>query len=438
MKEWIPEAIDDQFEAYLDALQKMLQIESVESSALPNAPFGKGPRDALEQALSIARAWGFHTVLVDNAVGYAEWINDSTTNNYVGVLGHVDVVPAGTGWSYHPFDMTIVNGVVYGRGVLDNKGPVMAALFAAKLLKDSGQVFKKNLRVMFGTNEETGSKDLPFYLSKEQPPIYGFTPDSQFPAVYAEKGVVGIRFKTLFSAGDLDGLMTIRGDFISSSVPDKVVFIFANGTEKVFYGKRAPSNEPQLGKNAITMAADNLKNHSTLSPEVQAFFNWISSTFHSKHYGEGLTSINGLDIADMDIQITPYKMQLKKNQLILEVSLRYSIDNTEEQIITLIEENNFKSTIFEVIRSIPPKIFNQNHPMLKEMKRIYEEVTGLNGTPIVTTGATYARFMPNIIAFGPSFPGQIGIAHNSDEYMYVDDLKRNIKIYELTLQEMLQ
>lgn len=438
MEKWIPGAIDEQIEDYLNALQKMVRIESVEGNATPEAPFGNGPQQALEQALSIAEDWGFQTVSIDNAVGYAEWINDSTTNDYVGALGHVDVVPAGTGWSYPSFETTIENGIVYGRGVLDNKGPTMAVLFAAKLLKDSGQTFKKNLRVMFGTNEETGSKDLPFYLAKEQPPVYGFTPDSQFPAVYAEKGVVGIRYKTSFLKGDLDGLTAIRGDFISSSVPDEAVFIFGNGTEKTFYGKRAPSNEPQLGENAITMAVENLKDHSTLSFELQAFFNWASTTFHDKHYGEGLTSMNDLNISDMAIQITPYKIEIKEEQVIVEVSFRYSVDYTEAQVLSLIKESNFKNTTVEVIRSMPPKILDRTHPMLEIMKRTYEEVTGLDGTPIVTTGATYARFMPNIIAFGPSFPGQIGIAHNSDEYMYIDDLKRNIKIYELTLQEMLQ
>lgn len=437
MKKIRDEEINQQFEEYLQALDSLIQIESVEAAPMPEAPFGEGPRAALAQALEIAKDWGFQMVNLDQTIGYAEWKNDEATDDYIGVLGHLDVVPAGTGWSSDPFALTVRNGKAYGRGVLDNKGPILASLFAAKLLKDSGEPFRNNLRIIFGTNEETGSKDLPLYLANEQPPVYGFTPDSQFPVVYGEKGIVVIRYQTHFASEELAGL-SIKGDFISSSVPDQATVSLKDGSKRIFNGKRAPSNEPQLGQNALTLAAEELKDSQQLSSSLRAYFRWIAHVFHDCHFGEGLQAKQGSSIRDMDIQITPYQLQIAGDRLEFDVSYRYSIDYTQEQILTLIAGNLYPGTEMTLLRSLLPKTADPNQPMMRVMKRVYEEVTGLDGTPIVTTGATYARFMPNIVAFGPSFPGQIGIAHNHDEHMDIDDLKGNIWIYKHTLKELLQ
>lgn len=319
--------------------------------------------------------------------------------------------------------------------MLDNKGPLLASLFAAKILKDSGKVYTKNLRVIFGTNEESGSRDLAYYLAKHPAPRLGFTPDSQFPAVYAEKGVVSFRLTTPFRSGELAGLTAIEGDFVASSIPDQAIFRLSDGTCQQFTGKRTPSNEPHLGLNAITLGASQLHQHDLFSSELQAYFSWMTYSLHNLHSGEGLVG----STPEMDLQVSPHTLELSEDQLILSVSVRYSIDCIEEQIVALLQDNlPTLETKLDITRSFPPIAFDRSHPMLETMRRSYESVTGLDGHPIITTGATYARFMPNIIAFGPSFPGQIGIAHNHNEYMFVDDLKRNIEIYRRTLDELLR
>lgn len=434
MADTLREKIKKEFEMYLDGLSRLVQIKSIEGPSEEKAPFGTGPKKALETALILANEWGFHSINIENAIGYAEWINDHSTNDYVGILGHLDVVPAGSGWSYSPFATTVADGKVFGRGVLDNKGPTIASLFALKLLKESGKVYSKNVRLIFGTNEETGSKDLPYYLENNQPPMYGFTPDSQFPAVYGEKGVVSIRCYTT-TLSERTGIRDIQGEFISSSVPAHATVIFDDGTVKNFTGISSPSNEPQLGKNALTMLADALRADKHLSEEMRDFFSWIAESFHQKVYGEGLST---KDLSGWDIQITPYNLVVNESEAIFELSLRYSIEKTENDILKVLKNNCLPQMKIDLIRSFPPKIFDRSHPMLALMKQVYEDVTGLDGTPIITTGATYARFMPNIIAFGPSFPGQIGIAHNSDEYMNVDDLITNIDIYARLLDQLLK
>ena len=169
--------------------------------------------------------------------------------------------------------------------------------------------------------------------------------------------------------------------------------------------------------------------------KLQFYLSWFIYSLHNLHKGEGLVGAT----AEMDLQISPHTLELKDDQLHLSLSIRYSIDFKEEQILRLLQDNlPTMETMLEVTRSFAPIAFDRSHPMLDTMRRSYESVTGLDGSPIITTGATYARFMPNIIAFGPSFPGQIGIAHNHNEYMFVDDLKRNIEIYRLTLDELLR
>lgn len=435
MRVFKSDLVDLHFVEYIKALERLMKVESVEGPAEAGAPFGPGPRKALDVMLEIASNWGFEVENVDNAVGFASWQLDSSTDDYVGVLGHLDVVAAGSGWHSPAFNLTIKDNQAYGRGVLDNKGPTLASLFAAKLLKDSGKVYSKNLRVIFGTNEESGSADLAYYLAKHKAPRLGFTPDSQFPAVYAEKGMVSVRLTTLFTEEEITGLKAIEGDFVASSIPDQATFVLSDGTQQSFSGRRTPSNEPHLGLNAITLGASQLCRHDLFSRKLQVYFTWITNSLHNFHAGEGLVG----STPEMALQISPHTLELKDNQLHLSLSLRYSIEFKEDVILKLLQGNlPTQETRLKVTRSFAPIAFDRSHPMLDTMRRAYETVTGLDGSPIITTGATYARFMPNIIAFGPSFPGQIGIAHNHNEYMFVDDLKRNIEIYRLTLDELLR
>lgn len=425
--------IDDRFPDYLSALAKLIQIESTQSEPERLAPFGKGPKEALDCALSIASEWGFETYSCDGAIGYAEWINDPDTKDYVGVLCHVDVVPAGSGWETDPYELVLKDGKMFGRGVLDNKGPGLSSLFALKLLKESGFKADKNVRVSFGTNEENGSKDIPFYLKNHRPPLYGFTPDSQFPAVYGEKGVVSLSFSKRLN--DPPMIKAIQGDFEPSAVPDQATLFLKNGEKFASVGLRAPSNEPQLGKNALTALAAAAKDHVSLTQSERDFFKWIATVFHDKVFGEGL--IDKSATAKWDIQITPYSLSVRENRLQFDLSLRYSVKKTEKEILELIDSVTPKGIDYVVTRSFPPKVFDKNHPMVHVMRDVYERVTGLDGEPIVTTGATYARFMPNIIAFGPSFPGQMGIAHNSNEWMGIEDIKKNTQIYYEVMKELI-
>ena len=175
---------DEYKEELIKSIGRLVKINSVEGKKLDDAPFGSGPKEALEEALRISRELGFKTKNIENAIGYAEY---GESDDYIGIIGHVDIVPEGDGWNYNPFDVSIDNEKIYGRGVLDNKGPIMAVLYGMKIIKDLNLPISKKIRVIFGTNEETGFCDIPYYLKEEKPPIMGFTPDCKYPAVYGER-----------------------------------------------------------------------------------------------------------------------------------------------------------------------------------------------------------------------------------------------------------
>lgn len=430
---------------FLAILQQMMQIPSVKGEPAAGAPFGKEPRRALDLALALGKIWGFETGVVNDAVGYVQWTGrdaaqnraiaagnqkDTPAADYIGIVGHLDVVPAGDGWSFPPFELTEKDEVLYGRGILDNKGPLMSCFYGMKVLKDSGFTPDKTLRILFGTDEESGMSDMPMYLEQEQPPVFGFTPDCKYPVVYGERGVVGVAITTEFAATELAALSTIVGEQNRASVPDQLaVTLSKSGTIIQVVGRRSPSNAPELGENAITLLAGKLAECSELSSRLRDYFSWLYESFHEKHYGEGIN----LALADADsgkLILTPVSLQkINEGQLELAISFRYPVTVTEREVLAGIKQALPTNSHLTVTRSMPGVVKDKGRAEISKLTAVYEAATGADGTPVTTTGGTYARKMPNIIAFGPSFPGQKGIAHNKDEYMAVADLKKNMEIY---------
>lgn len=433
MHEQIKAAVKGKEAEFLAGLKKVMKVDSVKGLAETGAPFGKGPKKALETALDLASALGFETKIVSDAVGYAQY--GTNNDEYIGVVGHLDVVEAGSGWSYPPFDLTLENGVLYGRGVLDNKGPAISTLYALAVLKELNIPLSKTIRILFGTDEESGSADIPLYLATEKPPIYGFTPDCKYPAVYGERGLVGIEIVTVMPEKELKQISNFKGTFTRSSVPDHLEVTLKNGEEIQIEGKRAPSNAPEMGENVLTKFAEIATNEHFFTGELADYFSWLATALHLKHDGSGL----GIDFSDQasgKLMLTPYAFKIEKNKVHLTLSIRYPVSVTEENILVELKQHLPMDSQLQIIRKMPATSFPLDHPMLKIMQEVYEECTGMDGTPVTTTGATYARTMPNIVAFGPSFPGQKGIAHNKDEYMDLTDLMKNMEIYAVTMAEL--
>ncbi|WP_282709604.1 Sapep family Mn(2+)-dependent dipeptidase [Ligilactobacillus sp. Marseille-Q7487] len=359
--------VDEISQQMIASIQDIVKIKSVREESLPDAPFGKGPKQALDAVLALANELGFTTTNVDNYAGFASYgeINDE---DYVGIMGHLDVVPEGTGWKHAPYSGYIEDDVIYSRGVLDNKGPILSCLFALYALKQLGIKLKHEVRIIFGCNEETGFADVKYYLSKHKPPKMGFTPDCKYPVVYGERGRAVVKI-------------------------------------------------------------------SNKTANLQAFFNLVNTyILNAKNNGERL----GIDFTDEEfglLEVRNYQL-LNDNKPAVQFSVSYPASCTPQQIIENIQNAVGCDYCVELIDNYNPVKFEKDCFLVKTLVDTYEKVTGNDGTPVTTTGGTYAKMMPNIVPFGPSFPGQKGIGHQPNEWMTVPDLITNAKIYALSIYQL--
>ena len=278
--------IDDYRDAHWDevladigALVKVASVEDL-NAAMPNAPYGPGPREALDVALSIASRMGLDAHDCEGRIGYADLPGKSSTQ--IGIIGHVDVVPAGPGWSFNPHDVTRREGYLLGRGVIDDKGPLMVALHAVKFWKDrcasGGEQLPYTVRILFGANEETNMKDVAYYRERFDDPAFLFTPDSQFPLGYGESGICsGMLTSDMIVSGDIEqigggqavnavpglawAVVRARAGALSCIAPDAIRVTEAFGGDRPLTrvearGASAHASTPELGVNAIGVLVD--------------------------------------------------------------------------------------------------------------------------------------------------------------------------------------
>lgn len=364
MEEKILAKVDELSQEMIDTIIRMVQIDSVEGEAEPDAPFGRGVKTALDAALDLAGDMGFSTVNVDNYMGYASY---GEGEDYVCAVGHLDVVPTGTGWKQPPFSGYLKDGVIYSRGVLDNKGPIFSCLYALYALKELGIVPDRQVRIIFGCDEETGFEDLKYYLSKEKPPVMGFTPDCKYPVVYAERG----RALVEITPPSMDRFYTLMNDYVL-----------------------------------------NAKNNGER----------FHIDFRDQEFGQ---------VEVRNFKILPAASETG-NVPSLQFAVSYPAGCTADQIAETIKKviPDMKTVL---VSNMDPVRFEKDCRLVDTLRYTYERVTGMDGTPVTTTGGTYAKMMPNIVPFGPSFPGQKGIGHQPDEWMKVEDIITNAKIYALSL-----
>lgn len=349
-----------------DGLRRMVAIPSIRGKEEPDAPFGRGPKQALEEVLKIATELGFHTKNIDDKIGYAQYGENRSDGAYYGIFGHVDVMPLGEGWNSPPLSLTLREGKLFGRGTLDNKGPILSNLYALYVLKENGVTFDRPVRIVFGTNEETGFGCVKHYLTKEIPPTFGWTPDCKWPVVYGERG----RLK-------------VRVSLPESRVAD--LYDFAN-----------------------------------------------RKLLHTNHHGEEL----GIAYQDEDfgmMQLRGETFGIEENQHYVEWTMCYPASCTKSDLLNQITAQLPEKATLEVISHWAPVLYDKSSKYVQALQQVYTDVTKSDSIPVTTTGGTYAKIIPNIIAYGPSFPGQRDIAHLPNEWIGVKDLETDTIIYGLAL-----
>ena len=383
--------------------------------------------------LKLCDSLGFRTKNCENQLGWAE-IGEG--DEMVGILCHLDVVPAGEGWDYEPYAMTLVGDRAYGRGVTDDKGPAMCCVYAMKDLLDSGVSLKRRIRIIFGLSEETGDwEDMAWYREHEELPVFGITPDADFPAIYGEKGILSMDLAMPLVKS---GLLSAAGGTAVNVVPPRcsVTYADASGNPVTIRteGKPAHGSTPEDGKNAISAAMEQLAAVSGLNSSFVEFYQkYIGWDYNGVKMGCGLE-----DDKSGKLTLNAGVLAVKGEDLVLSLNIRNPVTFTKEDVLTPISaaaaEYGMTVTLTEENH---PIYMDKNGPVITALLQVYREGTGdQENQPTVIGGGTYARAMDNIVAFGPMLPGRELTEHMNNEYALVEDLYLCREIYRKALEKL--
>ena len=455
----IDEYLEQNWGTVVDDIRTLVEIPSVEEPELaaPGKPFGPGPAAALEKALDIAADMGFETANVDGFMGYADFPGKSETQ--VGIIGHMDVVPAGPGWTFPPFKVTEKDGYLIGRGTLDDKGPVMVALHAMKFWKDQGVEFPYTIRFLFGANEETDLRDVEYYRERFADPAFLFTPDAEFPVCYGEKG----GYNGTITSEPMPERMVLEmtGGVATNAVPGEAQAIILintddlKGTDDITVerldedrvrlfaqGKSAHASMPETGVNAIALIIDYLLENNIGTQKEQDWFKFEKALLdHTDGSGVGLAT------ADKDfgpLTIIGGTVATENDCFVQTVDSRYPTSISGEEIQAILSEQAGKvGASVENTMLLPPFLVSPESPVIQALLSAYNEATGQNAKPFTIGGGTYAREFTSGASFGPEMPWLeipewVGAMHGPDEGISEDLLKEAFRIYVLTLDKLMQ
>lgn len=455
--------IDEMREEIIASTQELVKIRSLEGEPKPGMPFGEDVDKALQCALKMSEKLGFKTVNVDGYAGYAE-IGEG--EEYVASLGHLDLVPEGDGWIHPPYAAEIHDGKMYGRGTSDDKGPVVACLYALKAIEEANLPMSKRIRVIFGTNEETGGLDIPYYLEKEKAPVLAFTPDADFPIINGEKGITIFELAQNFAvAGNGEIVIeSIVGGNAPNMVPDYCEAILtcekatevksaleAFAKEKSYemsaeiegnkvtiksIGVSGHGSTPELGKNAImqliTFLATLELGNDDVSNYVKFFAEKVGMEVDGKSFGVYLE-----DEPSGKLSFNLGQINVTKERGLTVLNLRYPVTKTLDDMMTpLCKTLEGTGIMMENLKHQEPLYFETTHPLVQKLAKAYSEQMGEEAKFVSIGGGTYAKEMPNTVAFGPTFIGQPSTVHQPNEYIDVEELIKLAKIYAYALYEL--
>ena len=436
----VKEFIENNLENFKKDLGELVSYHSVLSD--DEAPFGSENRKVLDAALKMMEEKGFRTENVDYYCGYGEV---GKGEEVIGILAHLDVVPEGDGWDSDPYQMIEKDGWVYGRGVSDDKGPAVASMYAIKYLLDTGYPFKRRVRLILGCNEETGSACIRHYVEKKGHVDMGYTPDGGFPGIIGEKGMVGGLITT-----DSSSILELKGGDASNIVCKNLTCVLKKGSvdkEKMetyfnnhgvgcrweedenititLTGKAAHASTPDNGINAINHLFEAL---------YEAGMDDVLVTYMHKYFGLDLHG-ERLGMEELKDELSDTSINLgvantKEGRITISLDMRFPVKSHVEDVMKVLSVLNEEKVWFEAGRGVEPLYFDKNNPMIKALKKAYEDVTGDHESEMeVIGGGTYAKAIHNCIAFGADFGGEEVHMHDANEKLNLESVRKQIEIY---------
>lgn len=464
----------------LEDLKEIIAIDSVYSDPQPSAPFGKKARAALDWFLEKSASYGFRTGELD---GYCGWAEIGEGERLIGVLCHLDVVPAGDGWSTPPFAMTIDGGKIYGRGVADDKGALVACMHALKSVKEEKIKLRSRIRIIVGCNEENGSACMKYYASRGEIPAVSIVPDADFPIINSEKGILHYLVKIPLDGFFKENILRFDGGLKDNVVPDKAEIVIKRGSPLYEYfrsvgkelsgsdgtvggeilrdfavvqrlvegghslsdftvrenedglyisarGVAGHAMEPEKGDNAIWKIVCVLSALGEKFPSqvTDALSEYICTPFACEKLGFACS-----DEQSGDATCSLGVIKFGEESLDLDLNIRLPICCDPDSLPKKILGKLPKGSSLSVLGFSPNLFVDKDSPLVKTLLEVYGKVTGKQSYCVKTGGGTYAKELPHAIAFGPTFPGTVTNLHNADENLPVEEFEMLLPIYRAAM-----
>lgn len=440
----------------IKAISELVAVPSVRGTAEEGKPFGKKPYEALMLALKKAESFGFKTASCD---GYVGTVDLNGGEQELAVLAHLDVVPAGEGWDTDPYTVVEKDGMIFGRGVSDDKGPAVAALYAMKAVKDLNLPVSKNCRLILGTDEECGSGDLKYYFSKNKYPKYAFTPDANFPVTNGEKGRFTKHFyrtvdfsnckkyiKSIyageaanavpaFAKAELIGVTKEEIDIAAEKAKRTNAEFTFDGEKLICSGTSAHASLPENGNNPIT-ALFELLSYIDFDSKCTEFADSLKALFpHGKYNGEAL----GVDMSDMlgRLTLTLDVVKFENGKFDGCFDTRTPMSSTKENCADVIAASLRKHGFeIENTKMREAHYVDENSDFIKTLLRTYEDYSGDKGECISMGGGTYVHDIENGVAFGAISRDTVTNMHGANEFMPIEDILTAAAIFTEVIAEI--
>lgn len=431
--------------------------------ATPDDPSGPEAHEGLRASVDLAQRLGFKAWDDAGEIGIADLPGESDTQ--LAMICHADVVTPGVGWTSDPWTLERREGFLIGRGVIDDKGPLVISLYCMKFFKDwcerTGTRLPYTLRMLMGTNEETGTmRDVRYYLEHYPAPAFLFTPDNAFPACYGEKGQFDCAITSLeIPDGRIVDFTT--GSSSTNAVPSQAALVVhadasnlptAEGIEiadagdgcarLVATGRGGHASLPEGTVNAIDMLVKYALANSLCNPAEEAYLRMIGRIMDSTdgssigvdsqdEYFGGLTCIVGT-------------IHREQNRMCITIDIRYPTSTTGEELLAKFQALAADADAsVELTGGLPPFLTKPDSPAIQALASAYREATGFDGEPFTIGGGTYAREFPCAASFGPEdphdeYPSWVGPMHGADEGVSEESLKRAMRVYILTIARLME
>ncbi len=443
----LDQTVESLREPLIKTLQKWIRIESVKGEPAPHAPFGQDVRKMLDAALADCRELGFEVRDID---GYAGDAQMGQGEDVLGILAHLDIVPAGDGWKTDPFGGDLIGGRIYGRGTNDDKGPAVAALYAMKAVQLAGIPLKKRVRLILGCDEESGMEDMKYYEKHADMPRMGFSPDACFPVINTEKGLYhlklrgpaardGLKVKRIeagqrpnvipglaeaYVAGDAETVRKVTSFSQTAGYPVTAECCEDGQVKITAQGVAGHAAMPEMAKNAIGRLLKTLEYLGVQGPLLR-----LAQAIGLEYDGTSL-NIAVSDKLSGALTLNLGILHADEEGVEATIDIRYPVMASPEAILTAIS-----SAVHPAGFTVSESAFKQPHhvpessALVQSLLDAYHEVTGLPREAIAIGGGTYARCLKEGVAFGSLFPDEEELAHQAGEYMNIDSLMKNVQIF---------